>query len=129
MRRQFLLMVPLFLVLWLGCGGSGSGGSTTGIRGTTIREVVGGAVVTPPSDSPLAGAVVTIQPGGGGAEIARTMSDAQGNFAIFLPAGVYLVIPLLTSNLQGGLNVSSQTVTVASGAMTTIQIKYILDAP
>src|SRR5947209_2830493 len=43
---------------------------------------------------PLPGALLTVQPAGGGKELVRQRADAQGRFRIELAPGKYLLIPL-----------------------------------
>jgi len=47
-----------------------------------------------PNTQPLAGAIITAQPAGGGPELARVQADAMGQFQITLDPGTYLIVPL-----------------------------------
>jgi hypothetical protein len=118
-------------VLMQGCGG---GATNSGVAALTVASGIEGiAVVGPispvekpgePSTRPLGGATITVQPAGGGAEIARTTTTDDGRFRIPLGPGRYLVVALAAS---GGLpypRPESQTVTVSAGAYTDIIVRY-----
>jgi hypothetical protein len=47
-----------------------------------------------PDTRPVPGAVISVQPSGGGAEITRATADAMGMYQISLPPGAYRLVPL-----------------------------------
>jgi hypothetical protein len=69
--------------------------TASGISGTAVE-----GPITPverlgvPNTRPLPGAIITIQPAGGGPELARVQADAQGNFQLNLDPGTYEIVPL-----------------------------------
>jgi hypothetical protein len=103
----------------------GGGGGASGIRGVAMAGPIF-PVERPgvPNTRPLANAIITVQPDGGGAEIARQRTDANGRFEIPLPPGVYRIVPLPpdpTASLPRG---EPQTVTVRDGAFTDVVVNY-----
>lgn len=134
--KRLLLVLSLGCMVWLavtGCGG-GKGAapaSQSGILGAVREEIEGGAVPLtprPPVLEPLAGATISVQPAGGGNEIARVQSDQGGAFVLALPPGVYLLVPLRAGNF-GLVLPPKQTVTVRSGQFTGVTLTYRLLAP
>jgi hypothetical protein len=102
------LVVPRFLLigvfaLWLvGCGGGGRGGETTG--------TVQGTVTNAADASPIAGATVAIQGTG-----LQDATDAQGEYSIAnVPAGAQTVVASATGFTSQTLNVTVTT----GGAVT-----------
>lgn len=75
-------------------------------------------------DKPLAGAIISIQPDGGGAEITRQTADASGNFRILLPPGTYLIVPLPPQPGQTWPRGASQTVTVVPNQLLKVMVSY-----
>jgi len=69
--------------------------TNSGVRGTAlagpIRPVEMPGV---PNTRPLEGAIMIVQPAGGGAEITRARTDAKGRFQIPLAPGAYRLVPL-----------------------------------
>jgi hypothetical protein len=69
--------------------------TASGISGTAVE-----GPITPverpgePNTRPLPGAIITVQPAGGGPELARVQADAQGNFQLNLDPGTYEIVPL-----------------------------------
>jgi len=67
---------------------------------TNLRGVAMAGPISPveregePNEKPLAGAVITIQPDGGGKEIIRKRADKEGRFEFALEPGTYLLVPL-----------------------------------
>jgi hypothetical protein len=127
--------IPALLValVCMGCGGGGKPTSTqtSGIRGQAREGPL--APSGPPGDpltqigtaAPLPFAVITVQPPGGGAEVARQTADADGNFEIPLRPGTFLIVPLAPAGTSGGFpHSASQTVTVPTDQFVTIQIGY-----
>ena len=135
---SFLLYGGLALAL-AGCGGGGGGSASTPaavsqITGTNSDSGIRGVAVEGPvqpvqqagqtNTRPLAGAILTVQPAGGGAEVARATSDTEGNFEIALPPGTYRLVPLPpTPGLPYPIG-SPQTVTVATGVFLTLTVNY-----
>ncbi len=79
------------------------------------------------------GAIITIQPAGGGTELARTTADSNGNFQITLAPGSYLLVPLLPDGTSGSggafPNPATVSLVVKAGTYTTETVVYTLDAP
>jgi hypothetical protein len=103
----------------------GGGGGASGIRGVAMAGPIF-PVERPgiPNTRPLANAIITVQPDGGGAEIARQRTDANGRFEIPLAPGVYRIVPLPpdpTAILPRG---EPQTVTVRDGSFTDVVVNY-----
>jgi hypothetical protein len=98
----------------------------TGINGVAITESGGGNVYPPPpvTHSPLAGAIITIQPAGGGVEIARGVADAKGGFRIELAPGTYDVSGLVPPDVAFILAPEQQTVVVSENALTQVVVTY-----
>ena len=135
MNTLLSLLICGWLVLALpGCGG-GSGSpaannhavidGSSGVKGMAVE-----GPLTPvqqpgvPSTKPLAGAIITIQPDGGGTEIARTTADGQGSFQIALAPGTYRLVPLPP---QPGIPFpigSPQTITVTTGVFLIVTVNY-----
>ena len=76
-----------------------------------------------PDSAPLPGAVISIQPANGGAEITHVTTDAHGRFTIKLPAGRYLLVPVPR---PGGMPPfgESQVVVVHAGQYTHVTVNY-----
>jgi hypothetical protein len=70
-------------------------GLTSGVRGVVVEGPIV-PVERPgvPDSRPVPGAIVSVQPAGGGAEITRQTADAVGMFQIALPPGSYRLVPL-----------------------------------
>jgi hypothetical protein len=77
-----------------------------------------------PNTRPLPNALITVQPGGGGPEIARQRTDANGRFQIGLPAGTYQIVPLPPDPGAVLPYGSPQMVTVPSGRYVDLVIQY-----
>lgn len=131
-----VILAVFSVALLAGCGG-GSTLSGSGIRGVTMRHVVGGAINTTTGQSAIneevayPGAIITIQPAGGGTEIARTTSDSNGDFQITLPPGSYLMVPLLPDGTLSSqiTDPSSSTVAVTANTYTLETVVYTQDVP
>jgi hypothetical protein len=77
-----------------------------------------------PNMRPLPGAIITVQPVGGGQEIARVVADKHGRFRLRLAAGTYLIVPLppvpgVTFPLG-----RPQTVVVNAKGITRVNVLY-----
>ena len=68
---------------------------TSGVRGVVLEGPIM-PVSRPgvPNSRPLPGAIISVQPPGGGPEVARQTADAMGQFQIALAPGAYLIVPL-----------------------------------
>jgi hypothetical protein len=104
------------------------GGAVTtpsGIRGIAIEGPIS-PVVRPgiPNTRPLPYGIVTVQPAGGGSEIARQQADVNGRFQIALPPGTYLVVPLPPQPGAMFPRGQSQTVTVPQGQFVDLILQY-----
>lgn len=135
MAKNILWRATLWLLpcaLAAGCGGGGSGSASappaplkSGIQGTAMIGPI--QPVSRPGEvnaRPLADAILTVQPAGGGKERGRTKTNAQGRFRLSLPAGTYLVVPLPpnpASILPFG---KPQTVAVAADKYVEITVDY-----
>jgi hypothetical protein len=106
----------------------GGGGGTTGP--SALRGVAEAGPIFPherpgiPNTRPLPGAIITVQPAGGGPEIARSTADQNGRFQIPLAPGTYLIVPLPPQPgavLPRGI---PQTVTVRAGGFTEVVVEY-----
>lgn len=97
-----------------------------GVRGIALIGPLS-PVATPqmplPDSQPLPGAIITVQPAGGGAEITRTITDDQGRFQISLAPGDYRIVPLYdpTKIMQWG---TPQEVHVSPNQMLEITVDY-----
>jgi len=76
-------------------GQSGPPRITSGIDGVAvIGPLFPVAPAGIPNSLPVPGAIIAIEPAGGGAVIARVRADASGHFTIKLPPGRYRLVPL-----------------------------------
>jgi hypothetical protein len=105
--------------------GGGGGGGASGIQGVAVEGPIS-PVERPgvPNTRPLPGAIITVQPAGGGAEIARQQADANGQFRIALNPGSYLIVPLppqLGAFYPRGI---PQPVTVPMGTFVNVTVQY-----
>jgi hypothetical protein len=103
----------------------GGPATSSGIRGVALAGPIL-PVERPgiPNTLPLPDALITVQPDGGGREIARARADRNGRFEIFLSPGTYLIVPLPplpNARLPRGVR---QTVTVLAGRITEIEVRY-----
>lgn len=103
----------------------GGGGGGAGIQGTAIEGPIA-PVERPgiPNTRPLPGAIITVQPAGGGPEIARQTADASGQFRIALNPGTYRVVPLPPQAGAIFPRGIPQTVTVPAGQFVSITVNY-----
>lgn len=77
-----------------------------------------------PNTKPLPGAIITVQPAGGGDEIARTTADSEGRFQLTLKPGTYLLVPLAPNPSAILPRGETQTVTVRKKKLTTVVVNY-----
>jgi len=126
-----ILLITLLFCALLSCNQENSVPAfQSGIRGVAMEEIIGGSYPPPPPTSrPLPNAILTVQPVGGGQEITRTISDADGRFAIDLPAGTYLLVPKTPADQGYILNAPTQTVIVAPRKVSLVTVTYILPVP
>lgn len=125
--RATLCLLPCALAA--GCGGGGSGSVSappqSGIQGTAMIGPI--QPVSRPGEvnaRPLADAIITAQPAGGGKERGRTKTNAAGRFRLSLPAGIYLVVPLPPDSASILPFGKPQTVTVPADKYVEITIDY-----
>lgn len=138
-RSGFLTALGIIMLVLAGCGGGSSesaavpvvGGS--GVQGLVTNVVHGGAppppgvVLPPPVPQPFPGAIITVQPQGGGPEVARAVSDAQGRYQISLSPGSFLLVPLPAANSSA--NAPSVPVVVPTGLTIDQPVQYVTYAP
>jgi hypothetical protein len=129
LRRLFgVLVVVLALTASWSCSGGNSAVSVQnqGIRGTTTLKIYPGIPNVPPTIEALPGAIVTVQPAGGGGEITRQTADADGKFEIVLPVGTYLIVPLQPEPNNASITVVApqQNVIVRPDEFATINLEY-----
>jgi hypothetical protein len=116
---------PASSATWSIVLGTGGGGGNSGIQGVAVEGPIS-PVERPgvPNTRPLPGAIITVQPAGGGPEIARQQADANGQFRIPLGPGTYLIVPLPPQPgafLPRGI---PQTVTVPAGVFVNLTVQY-----
>jgi hypothetical protein len=97
----------------------------TGLEGVALVGPIA-PVVRPgvPDSRPLPQAIITVQPAGGGAEIARVRTDANGQFRLRLEPGTYLIVPLPPKPGQFLPRGIPQTVTVPKDGFAGIVVNY-----
>ncbi|MBI3911813.1 MAG: hypothetical protein HY320_12895 [Armatimonadetes bacterium] len=107
---------------------SGSGSRHPGKSG--IRGVAVAGPVFPisrpgePNTRPLPNAIITVQPAGGGREIARQRADRRGRFRIPLAPGDYLIAPLPPEPGRPLPRGKPQTVVVRAGRFQRVVVEY-----
>ncbi len=101
------------------------GAGQTGIAGVAVAGPVCPVETVPPDPAcaprPVPDAVVVIRDGGG-SEVARVVTAADGSFFVELPAGDYFVEPQAVDGLLG--TAGSQNVTVVDRSAAAIQLDY-----
>lgn len=101
------------------------GAGRTGIAGIALAGPVCPVETEPPDPAcaprPVAGAVVLIRVGGG-PEVARAVTGADGIFFVELSAGDYVVEPQPVEGLLG--TAGPQGVSVVAGSAVAIQLDY-----
>jgi len=74
------------------------------VQGTIFKNLDGNGTYNPPTDTPLNGVTIELQPSGGGAAIATT-SDATGAYTLIAPAGgTYTVVVTDSGDILTGLS-------------------------
>jgi hypothetical protein len=97
----------------------------SGIRGIALE-----GPITPverpgqPDTQPLPGAIITVQPAGGGPELARQQADAMGGFQIALDPGTYLIVPLPPQPGEFLPRGMLQAVTVGPDQVIDVTVNY-----
>jgi hypothetical protein len=76
-----------------------------------------------PNARPVPGAIISVQPAGGGPEIMRQTADAMGNFQIALPPGAYRIVPLPPDPSQYFPRGIPQDVAVAPNQVLTLTLE------
>jgi hypothetical protein len=99
--------------------------SASGIRGIAVAGPVF-PVERPgePNNRPLPFAILTVQPRGGGNEIARQRADEAGRFEIALAPGTYRLVPLPPDPEAQLPRGRPQTVVVRPGRFTEVTAEY-----
>jgi hypothetical protein len=112
--------------------GSAGGGAVqppptivSGIRGVALEGPIA-PVERPgePNSQPLPGAIITVQPAGGGPVLAQQQADATGNFQIALDPGSYLIVPLPPQPGDVFPRGTPQMVTVAPNQVADVTVNY-----
>ena len=131
MRSSLAFLAAATVLALAGCGASGTvpyagaGDGRSGVQGVALVGPV--APVSHPGDpntQPLAGAIITFQPAGGGLEVARTTADATGHFKIALNPNTYSLVPLPPDGVSGLPSGQPQKVRVTQGAYTQVTVSY-----
>jgi hypothetical protein len=94
------------------------------VLGTTVESPSHGGPGN--SSAPLPGALIVAQAAGNGQEVARTQSDASGHFALSLPPGTYLIVPLRPASARPFdlFPPAPQKVTIAPGQVVNLTFVY-----
>jgi hypothetical protein len=126
-RSLILTFTGLLALPLVGCG-AGSGMpilQTSGIQGRATEGPISPVQIPgQPNSQTLPNAIITVQPQGGGGELARQTTDAQGNFKIALAPGAYQVVPLPPDPSSPLPRAAPQTVTVPANQFVTITVDY-----
>lgn len=98
----------------------------SGLRGVAMQSPVAGGPEREeqPNEKPLPGAIITVQPAGGGAEIARVVAAANGKFEMPLAPGQYLIVALAPDPKSRYPRGPQQPVTVAENKYTDVVVEY-----
>jgi hypothetical protein len=97
----------------------------SGIRGVALEGPI--MPVDRPGQTntqPLPAAIITVQPAGGGPELARQQADAMGQFQIALDPGTYLIVPLPPQPGQPLPRGMSQEVTIGPDQVVDVTVNY-----
>jgi hypothetical protein len=101
------------------------GAGATGIGGTAFAGPVCPVETVPPDPGcaarPVVGAVIVVRDGGG-SEVARTTTDAGGEFFVELPVGDYVLEPQPVEGLMG--TAAALDVTVVDGHAARVKLDY-----
>jgi hypothetical protein len=125
MRRLLLLLV---LAAFVGCNGSGleADGPAGTLAGTISVgpfcpvEVEGEECPTPPGTYESIRVLVFVGPSPSGRLVADARPDAEGRFALTLPAGTYRVTLEHSIGIPGGASPPFQDARVEAGATTSL---------
>jgi hypothetical protein len=97
----------------------------SGVRGVAVQGPISPVEqVGEPNTAPLPGAIITVQPEGGGNEIARTAANDKGRFSMRLAPGTYLIVPLPPDSGSILPHGEPQTVTVVQKKFTEVIVHY-----
>jgi hypothetical protein len=130
--RRLTVLAALFMViagLLCGCSGGDNNAQVVAVNSGVSGTVFLYQIIGDPNPTPLANAVITVRPAGGGLEVARQTSDANGKFKIQLLPGHYEVVPLPDTVNHLTPTGAFMTVAVASGAYTDIVVGYVRNNP
>lgn len=101
------------------------GAEETGIAGVALAGPVCPVETVPPDPDcaprPVAGAVVVVRDGGG-SEVARVVTGADGSFFAAVPSGEYTVEPQPVEGMMG--TAGALGVTVVAGLVAEVQLDY-----
>jgi hypothetical protein len=107
--------------------------ATAFVGETASSGILGVALVGPtvpvvrpgePDTRPLPGAIISVQPAGGGREIRRVAANQSGFFDIALPPGKYLIVPLPPASGASWPRANPRTVVVKPGELTPLVVLY-----
>lgn len=126
-RISFVLLILCLIGVFSGCNSLNPTTSfPTGINGVAIQEISGGNIFPPPppTHSPLAGAIIIVEPAGGGQEIARGIADEKGGFRVQVAPGTYTIVGQVPPGHPFVLAPEQQTVVVTSDQLSQIVVTY-----
>lgn len=129
MRRDHAWTWTLFVscCILAGCGGGGgpSAPLTAGVQGRAVQGPT--SPLSQPgevNEEALPGALITIQRPNG-AEVARQVTDTQGDFKIRLSPGTYRLVALAPNGKSGPPTPPApQDVTIAADQFVTVNVSY-----
>jgi hypothetical protein len=127
MRLGGALIIAMVVSYFAGCGGAQDPGTTRDQSGVTGRVHLGPQCPVetegdPCQDTPAAGAKVTVaeqltgNPDADGEVFAHTTTDADGNYRVAVPPGMYVV------TAQAGMSCELMDARVTSGAYSKVDI-------
>jgi hypothetical protein len=119
MTRRLPVSIALAALTALaGCASAGSFPSpTTGLTGVVMRGPVTPVCrVDVPCDAPFSATFMVEQDG---RRVAQFQSDAAGQFAVYLRAGAYVIVPGADAPIIGP-SLQRKSVTVADNGMLTV---------
>jgi hypothetical protein len=97
----------------------------SGIDGLALINLALGTIYPgEPTTGPLPGAIISIEPATGGAELARVTAGADGMFTIALPPGQYRLVPLPPNPGSLYPRAGAQTVIVTASTRARVTVLY-----